>query len=150
MINFFCKVVGRGWIEATLITDDQEVIVAASYLSDAPYLLIIALALLAEEANDETVCLWQDEPGEYRWVFRRQEKYLELKVLKLEGTFSRQSDENAQLVFYGREELTKFVHRVMRELSAIKAEYTTDGYKELWGYEFPSQALNRLSVAIKS
>ena len=73
MINFSCKLFGRGWIETTLITEDSKIEIIASYLSDAPNDLIITLALLLEGEN-ETECLWQDEPGEYRWVFEKQNK----------------------------------------------------------------------------
>jgi hypothetical protein len=54
------------------------------------------------------------------------------------------------MVFSGHEDLNKFAHRVLREINIIKTEYTTDGYKDLWGYEFPLQALNRLGIGAKS
>lgn len=31
MINIFCKLVGHGWIETTLITEDNEITLAPPY-----------------------------------------------------------------------------------------------------------------------
>lgn len=150
MINFSCKLTGHGWIDATLKDEnDNAKIITASYLSDAPYDLIIALALICEGLN-ETMCLWNDEPGAYQWIFKRQNNYLELKIFQSEHTFKNPSIEKSHIMFSGHENLAKFAHRVLREFKIIKAEYTTDGYKNLWGYEFPLQALNRLNIDAKS
>jgi hypothetical protein len=65
MIDFSCKLTGCGWIDATLIDEKDRVKIRASYLSDAPYDLIMAIALICEGVN-ETMCLWKDEPGVYQ------------------------------------------------------------------------------------
>lgn len=148
MITFSCQLIERGWIKVTLITEDDEIEYEASYLSDSPNDLIIALALLLE-GESETVCLWQDEPGEYRWVFKRQDNYFELKILQLEETFSRLNNENAHVIFNGADNLVKFVHRVLREFNVIKIQHTVYGYRDLWGYEFPSKEIERLRFALK-
>lgn len=148
MITFSCQLVEYGWIDVTLATLDNEIKIIASYLLDAPNDLIIALALLLEGLN-ETVCLWQDEPGEYRWVFTKQENYFELKILQLEETFSHKSNENANLIFCGTDNLVKFSHKILREFDAIKIQHTVDGYKKLWGHEYPSKAIKRLRCALK-
>ena len=145
MINFSCKLIGHGWIEVNLASEENEVTMIASYLSNAPYELIITLALLSEGIIDETMFLWKDEPGEYRWMFKNQNDFLELKVLHLQAF----SNKNDQIIFIGKENLGRFVHRVLREFNAIKKNYSTDDYKNLWGHEFPLDALNRLSAAIK-
>ncbi len=150
MINFSCNLTGRGWMDATLIDEnDNSKVITASYLSDAPYDLIIALALICEGVN-ETICLWNDEPGAYQWIFKRLNNYLELKIFKSEQTFKNPSIEKTDIVFSGQENLSKFANEVLREFNIIKAEHTTDGYKNLWGYEFPLQALNRLNIGAKS
>jgi hypothetical protein len=148
VITFSCQLVDRGWIEVALATEDNEVKFIASYLSDAPNDLINALILLIEGAN-ETTCLWQDEPGEYRWVFKKQGTHFELKILRLEEIFNRQNNENAHLIFCGTDILVKFVHRVLREFNTIKARHTVYGYKNLWGHEFPSKAIEQLGFAVK-
>ena len=148
MINFSCKLVGRGWIETTLITEYSKIKIIASYLSDAPNDLITALALLLEGEN-ETECLWQDEPGEYQWIFKRQNDSFELKILEFKGTSKWQNNENVHLLFCGTENLVKVAHRVLRRFNTIKIEHTVDGYKDLWGYEFPLKAIDRLRFAAK-
>jgi len=149
MINFSCQLIEYGWLEVTLVTKDIEEKFTASYLSDAANDLIIGLALLLEGQN-ETICLLEDEPGEYRWLFRRLDDYFELKILRLEDTFSRKDNDNAELIFYGTEDLRKFAHRVLRQFNLIKSQHTVDGYKKTWGHEFPSKAIERLRFASKN
>jgi hypothetical protein len=147
MITFSYQLVERGWIKVNLTTEENEIEFDALNLSDAPYDLIIALTLLLE-GESETVCSWQDEPGEYRWVFKMQENHLELKILELKETFSHQKNENAHIIFYGSDDFIKFVHRVLREFNLIKTQYTVNGYKNLWGHEFPLVAIEHLRIAL--
>ncbi len=150
MINFSCKLTDHGWIDATLNDEnDNMMIITASYLSDAPYDLIMALALICEGVN-ETMCLWNDEPGAYQWIFKRQSNLLKLEIIQSEQTFKYPSIDKSHIEFSGYENLGKFVHRVLREFSMLKSEYSTDGYQNLWGHEFPLQALTRLSIGAKS
>lgn len=150
MIDFSCNLTGRGWIDATLLDEnDNSETITASYLSDGPYDLIIALALICEGIN-ETMCLWNDEPRAYQWNFKRIDNILKIKIFQSEQTFKTPNIEKDNIVFSSQENLSRFVNRVLREFNLIKTEYTTEGYKNLWGYEFPLQALNRLNIAAKS
>ena len=56
MIDFSFKLIESGWFEATLMGENNNAEITASYLQDAPYDLIIAVALLCEGVN-ETKCL---------------------------------------------------------------------------------------------
>ncbi|HAX51212.1 MAG TPA: hypothetical protein DDY59_01875 [Lachnospiraceae bacterium] len=96
------------------------------------------------------MCLWNDEPGAYQWVFKKLNNILELEIIQSEQTFKNPSIDKSHIAFSGHENLGRFVHRVLREFSMLKTEYSTDGYQCLWGHEFPLQALNRLSIGAKS
>lgn len=150
MIDFLCKLTGNGWMEATLIDENNNAkIISASYLSDAPYDLIMALALICEGVND-TQCLWNNEPGGYQWVFSRLNNNLELKIIQSEHAFKNPSTDKDHIIFSGHENLGKFAHKVLREFNIIKTYYSTDGYENLWKHKFPLQALSRLSNGAKS
>ncbi|MPN36669.1 hypothetical protein SDC9_184179 [bioreactor metagenome] len=149
MIDFSCKLIEHGWIEFILATENDEIKIEPSHLSDAPSDFIIALALLLEGEN-EAICKWQDEPGEYRLVFTRKEDNFELIILSFKDTFSRRENKDADLIFGGKGTLSKFVHKVLREFNKINIEHSSSGYKELWGYEFPLNEIDRLRAALKN
>lgn len=149
MINISCKLTGRGWIEAMLLTEVKEVIIRASYLSDAPNDLIIAIALWLEGAN-EALCKWQEEPGECRWLLKRDNDLINIQVLQLGQSFSRKDNKSGMLVISDKEDLQKFARQILHEFNTIALEYNIESYKNYWGHEFPINALNRLKKAIKN
>jgi hypothetical protein len=79
------ELTSRGWLEATLVCGGTEAVVGASYLTDAPSDLIHTVRSLLE-GRSEAVCAWQEEPGEYRWIFRRDGGRVFIAVLWFEKT----------------------------------------------------------------
>lgn len=61
---------GRGWSECIIEIDDQQAHLTASYLSNALADLLDAVAAVVRGA-DEATASFTEEPGEYRWRFRR-------------------------------------------------------------------------------
>lgn len=149
MIHISCKFTGRGWIEATLLTEEKEVTIRATYFSDAPNDLIVAVALLLEGAN-ETMCKWQEEPGEYRWIFKRDNNLVNIQVFQVEQSFSKKNNKSGIMVFADKEDLYLFTRQILNEFNTITFEFNSESYKNNWGYEFPLSALNRLKKAIKN
>lgn len=147
MLDISFELIGRGWVEATLSNGEKDVTINASYLSDAPNDLIIAVAVLLEGVK-ETTCSWQEEPGEYRWLLKREDDSVSIQVLLLKQSFSRQNNLSGQKIIVGQEDLDKFTQQIINEFDTIATKYTFNGYKNYWGYEFPINALNRLKVAL--
>lgn len=148
MIDFLCEIVDRGGIKAILNSEGKETIITGSYLSDAPADLIMAVALLFE-GRSETVCSWQEEPGQYRWLFKREESVISIQVLWFDTAFSRKYNEDGMEVFSAGDELLRFSRKVLRAFHAISLKYTEEEYHQTWGYDFPAQELNRLKDALQ-
>ena len=70
LINFIYDLVSTGWSKCILETENQKIELYASYLSDALGDLSFAIheTLSGEEYSRAT---FTEEPGEYRWVFKR-------------------------------------------------------------------------------
>jgi len=146
LIEISLKLTGRGWLEAILKGDDAESIISASYLSDAPSDLIKSVILLLEGVK-ESKCEWQIEPGEYRWLLKKESDFVHIQIVLLNQSFSGNS--KGQVVFIGTGDLLEFALSIMRGFSRIALEYPADDYMNLWGHEFPVEALGRLNKAIK-
>ena len=149
MIDFSCKLVDHGWIEVILTTETDELKIEPSFLSDAPCSLIMALTSLLE-GQSEAVCEWQDEPGEYRWIFTRKKDSFELGIYYFKETFSRRENKYGDRIFFDEEVSLKFARKVLREFGRIKREYTASEYEDLWGYGFPQKEIDRLRMALKN
>jgi hypothetical protein len=133
----------------TLTIDDNKLYFEASYLSDAPYDMLIAVSTLLEGA-EEAVCSFQDEPGEHRWLLSKAGTAVTIRVLWFEDTFSRRSESSAQVVLVGQTDLYKLARKLRQQFNKIAAAYTPEEYKNLWGYEFPETALERLRRGLKA
>ena len=70
MILFSYDLVGVGWAECTLEVKNKKVKTTASYLSDA--LGDLSMAIYRALCGDKYAkAEFTEEPGEYRWVFKR-------------------------------------------------------------------------------
>jgi hypothetical protein len=149
MIDIYFELVGSGWFRTTFDNGDDTIILDPSHLTDAPLFFIEVLIKISEQSRNEAFCTWQDEPGEVRLLFKNEGKDLTLQVLHLHKNFSKSDNDQAQSVFSGKENRKKFVRKVLREFEKIKMEYPDIEYKDKWGFEFPTQALNRLRISVK-
>ena len=144
MINLTINIVDHGWLEAVVNSDEHNACVTASYLTDAPANLLVAVAILVE-GQREARCIWQEEPGEYRWVLRREGNTIRIQILWFESTYSNQDDMQGQVIFAGQDELIPFGESLIAAIS----KYSIENYKKIWGYDFPLQEIDRLTVAVK-
>src|SRR5690349_4440222 len=86
-VEFDYRLTGLGWAEARISDGRSDATFTASYLEHALGDLLEAVGILLEGA-DEARCSWMEEPGEYRWVFRREGSAVQLRVLGFADMYS--------------------------------------------------------------
>jgi hypothetical protein len=148
MIDFSCEIVGRGWIKAILNSEGKETVITGSYLSNAPADMIMAVALLFE-GRRETECAWQEEPGQYKWLFKKEKRDISIQVLWINKAFRRKCNEDGEIVFSAIADLLHFSRMVLRVFNTISLKYTAEEYRKIWGYDFPVQELSRLKDVLQ-
>lgn len=148
MIKLLFSLFEKGWVKATISDEGKDLTVFAAYLSDGLSDLIICVWKLLEGEN-EVFCSWQEEPGQYRWLFLREGNQIKLRILWFEDTFSKYTDLKGKEMFCGNEDIIKFSRNIIRVFDKLKFEYGVDGYKKKWAYEFPEADLDRLKSAFR-
>jgi hypothetical protein len=143
-----------GWADARIADDESEYgYLAASYLSDALAALLDAVALTVEGA-EEARCSWDDEPGEQRFVLRRDGDFLVLRILRFDaiGRFANEDQEpdgDGRCVFESRQPVRVVGRVILEAAESVLAEWGDDGYLEQWGeHPFPLSGLERLRRAV--
>ncbi len=142
-LRLACTLTGRGWVEASLSDGSHELTLTASYLSDALSDLLWIVISLVEGAQEGT-CAWQQEPGEYRWLFSRQEEQIEIRLLWFSETFSQRPDEEGECHLLLTCSLLKFATKIQRQYKHLLSTWGDAGYRETWGYPFPHIELLKL------
>lgn len=79
-VEFSFRLTGTGWAEARVAEGSNWIRLPASYLSDALGEVLLAIAEL-QDGEESSVASWEEEPGEYRWVFSRNDEDVSLQVL---------------------------------------------------------------------
>lgn len=146
-LTFTYRLVGRGWSEAILSDGVRHVTITASYLDDAITLLAEAVIALLQTANRAS-CNWADEPGEYRWLLDRRGDDLSITILWFDQTFSRKPDEAGRVVFSVEGTLRRFAVQLRNQLQELLERHGAEGYKQLWGYDFPFSDYEKLTSLI--
>jgi hypothetical protein len=146
-MRFSYRLVGTGWSEATLDDGDTAVTITASYLSDALGDLVTAAVLLNEGA-EEVRFSWEEEPGEYRWIFERiSPENVALRILWFDDQMDEQPDVAGKAVFVTTEPITALSVAVANGARALLNEIGESGYAEKWvEYPFPTTALEQLEA----
>jgi hypothetical protein len=142
-LRFSCTLIGRGWVEATLANGINQQRFLASYLSDAIGDLLRVVISLLEGARRGT-CLWEQEPGEYRWLFTRQDEQIQIRIVSFGQTFSRQFDEEGECVLTVQCSLLKFPTKLSKQLEQLLATWDENGYHSTWGYPFPQEDFQKM------
>jgi uncharacterized protein YegP (UPF0339 family) len=144
-VSVVYKLIGSGWAECSLGVDGQVIVTTASYLSDAlASLLQSAIDLV--KGQSEATASFDEEPGEYRWRFKRlDEQTISIRILWFDELWNRQPDEKGRIVFDATCRLRTFAGAVLSTSQQLLAEHGLDGYKEKWAeYGFPLDLLNEL------
>ncbi len=130
-----------GRAEGRLADDEAWAGLTASYLSDALGNLLEAVGVLLEGA-DEAACSWDEEPGEYRWLFTRTGQTVHLRVLALPDQFPPRPDADGTLVFETRQSLQVLAAVVAEGAAAVLATHGEQKYLDLWvDHPFPTDTL---------
>lgn len=132
MIDISLKLIGKGWLEANLDNGEKSYNITASSLSDGIKDFIIAIALLLE-GNIMSQCSWQEEPGQYRWVFETNHSTVNIRILLFEQAFSKQENNKGQEVFLGEDSLLRLGRMVARSIQRLIDFHGEEAYQELWG-----------------
>ncbi len=142
MIEISYKLVGTGWAECKVTDENKQVTVTASYLSDALGALSEAVLNMMTGVH-ETRASFDEEPGEYRWVFTRQndsDDKVHLQIIEFTELWSGKPDEDGAVIFESSCSADQLGKAMVTCLDAVKDIYGDAGYKEKWvEHEFPSK-----------
>jgi len=136
MITFAYRLTGSGWAVAELGDQKTKARVPASYLCDA--LGDFVLAVEGVFSAESTECLWEEEPGEVHWKFRRAGDRVVVRVGRSED----------HVTFDGEDDLLHFGSQVDSALRRLLDEWGVEGYSKQWGHPSPAEAHQRLEKAI--
>ena len=136
-------------MKAKVSTVNQDIEVFGSYLSDCVYDLIVATESLLKGAN-EAINNWQDEPGQFRWIFTRQDRVVSFQIAQFEDTFSKKRNEEGKVIFEAKVNLTSFARGVVSAMDKLRNNIDEEEYYRLWNYEFPSDRLKILREVYRS
>ena len=137
MIRFDYKLRSRGWAVAVVANRGSEIAIRASYLSDALRDFVDAVQSLF--ATETAKCVWEEEPGQFCWNFRRAGFRCLVEVF--------QNNED-QAIFSADDDLLHFSSEVENALQKLLDEWGEDRYFKQWGYAFPKEAHQKLRQAI--
>jgi hypothetical protein len=103
--------------QLTIASGANEATVWHSTLLSDP-LADLAEAVSVLRATETARCAWDDEPGQYRWVLRRDEDHLHVTILWFPDSFSKRPDEEGAVVFSAVCRLRRFAVQVKSLLQA--------------------------------
>lgn len=149
VFDFDYRLVGAGWAEGRIADDDGGCTITASYLSDALGNLLEAVVAVLQGAA-ESRCSWDEEPGEYRWVFACTGSELRLRILAFDELWGEKPDSDGQVLFATVQSPVAIGAAVLATATALLKEHGLEGYREKWvEFDFPSEALARLESVVR-
>lgn len=135
-------------MEARIADDGAWARLTASYLSDALGNLLEAVGVLLEGATEAT-CSWDEEPGEYRWLFTRAGSTVHLRILALPDQFPPQPDSAGTVVFETTAPLPVVAAAVAHGAAEVLARHGEKEYLEKWvDYPFPTELLQMVQARL--
>jgi hypothetical protein len=118
-LSFFLQNLHHGWWQAVLSDGVQETTITASSIPIEPLLpLLRAVRLLLLGAN-EAKCSWWQEPGEYRWLFSRQDEQVLIHIVWFDS-IANWSDEKGKTVLQMESDLFMFAERLSHQLGQLE------------------------------
>ena len=124
------------WMKAEIQTNDFEGTLFATGIWDVFSEMLAALIKLAYGIS-QVRCNWQEEPGQYTWIFSKVGKELYLKVIHFETNFSKASEESAEKLFESQIDFHKFASKVMNRMEKMVYQYGEDEFERVWRHPFP-------------
>lgn len=137
------------WACASLSDDSNELTVTGpSSPHDVLRDLVDAVQSLQTTENAE--CCWFQEPGELHWNLRRSGKDIEVEILEFrEINFPGQHRGEAVLVFKSHTKWVTFARQLLSSLESVRTDMGREGYERAWGHPFPTEAFEKLRIAIQ-
>ncbi|NOU70705.1 hypothetical protein GC098_04545 [Paenibacillus sp. LMG 31458] len=136
----------RGWIDIRLSENQHEFTIEGSFLSDVIHDIANRISTLTEGAN-EVIIRVQAEPGEYRILIINSGDNCLVEVYGFDNNFSSDDLTQGNIVFRASIEMSLLLKRFYNEITKLK-ELGEKEYHRIWGYEFPSEAYQRLKKAV--
>lgn len=139
---------GTGWSVGELSYGDARTSLSASYLSDALGNLLTAVWMVGE-GEEPARCSWDEEPGEYRWIFSSVGDNVRLLVLWFDDLWGDAPDDTGEPVFDVEVSRQELVRAVSEAAQAVLDEYGEEGYKKKWvQHDFPLDTLRLLQGSL--
>jgi hypothetical protein len=143
-MHFEYRLVGTGWASATIAHGGATAELTASYLSDALGVLLLAVEEALSGA-EEARCSWDEEPGEYRWIFKSDGVDVDLEIKWFDALWGDEPDENGRSVFAVSVALREAAVCFAGSAQAVLDKHGTAGYLEKWlDFPFPAETLSRI------
>lgn len=141
-INY--RLTGAGWSECHVTIGTHHANLSASYLSDALGELAHSIVDLKNGAV-ESMTQFEEEPGEYRWLFYRNDDRLRVLILSFYDLWANEPDENGKVILDAQCSFTAFTSALVVALKRVLDEHGVEGYKAKWiEHEFPMDSYNEL------
>jgi hypothetical protein len=144
------ELTGAGWSECRITHGAMNVMVTASYLGDALGDLASATVNLLE-AHATARCSFDEEPGEFRWVFEVVSGNLHVRVLEFPELWSNAPDEQGNEIFCSTCTVREFAEAVHKAMQVVLAKHGLKGYKSNWvQHDFPLKAFQQIESKLST
>jgi hypothetical protein len=141
---------GSGWSEGHLGLGGRWITMTASYLGDALGELLGAVLALCDGAEHARVS-WDEEPGEYRWLFDRDGDDVHVRVLWFDDLWNELPDDRGEERLAGTVALASLAEAVASGARKALDRYGEQGYREKWPeHDFPTAALTAIEAHLRS
>ena len=143
-LEFSYRLAGTGWSEARISYGQAFADLSASYLSDALGDLLAALMLLNDGATVARVS-WEEEPGEFRWIFQRvSDEAIDVVVLWFDDDDGL-PDDRGTVVFETRTSSIELTSAIAAGARQLLDEIGEVEYERQWvEHAFPTESLRKL------
>jgi len=149
-VEFDYRLVGTGWAEGWLAIGDEHVCLTASYLSDALGDLLAAVLLLLEDGAAPVEVSWDEEPGEYRFVFVPEgDGTSAVTVLWFDELRSGRPNSDGRPILAATCKVADLAATVASGARAVLEEWGTTGYRRKWvDHDFPLPQLEQIEQTL--
>lgn len=103
------------------------------------------------EGYEAAWCIWEDDPGEHKWIFVRHDDAVEIRILRFPTSFPGYcAPENwATPIFQTTCPLLKFAIKVRNEVRRLANDVGAKRYQNSLGHDFPQTSFDRLQRLIQ-
>ncbi len=146
-VEFTFRLTNLGSAEGRVAIGSETLVATASYLSDTLGDLLRAVVLIARGAVSARAS-WYEEPGEYRWLFTRQDEDVAIVVRWFsENPVQPAPDSAGTLMFDSRCSVPALVAGFATGAREALDLYGEQGYAERWdAAQFPAAELETLEA----